>query len=94
MHKEIVKSKTPRRWMAVLLAFLAIGAVLLALFWTQLSSAETPDGVAGSPEMLQVAIAEGGTSSWDLTKDLRCEMVRVWPLPSECLFVFGGSPAR
>ncbi|SFL94660.1 hypothetical protein SAMN05444747_101397 [Variovorax sp. OV329] len=88
--KQIVTSQAPRRWMAVLLACLAVGAIALALGWTQMSSAETPAASAAAfPEMVKVAMADGG-SSWDLSKDLRCEMVRVWPLPSECLFVFGG----
>ena len=38
---EIVKSKTPRRWMAVFLVVLAVCAVALALFWTDRSNAVT-----------------------------------------------------
>ena len=68
---EIVKSNAPRRWMAVLLVILAVGAVALALFWSEQSKA-----------------AEEEDTNWS-TADLRCEMVRVWPLPAECLFVFG-----
>jgi len=73
---EIVKSKAPRRWMAVLLLMLAAAGVALALFWSEQSkAAEEPD------------------TSWS-TADLRCEMVRIWPLPAECLFVFGGEERR
>mgnify|MGYP003584269735 CR=1 FL=1 len=80
MQKELVKSKAPRRWMAVFLALLAVGAVALALLWTRESNAVPAPLVLGdSPGFMQVA-----------TQDLRCEMVRVWPLPSECLFLFGG----
>lgn len=87
--KQIVTSKAPRRWMAVLIVCLAVGAIALALLWTRMSSAETPAAAAeASGEMVKVAMTDGG--SWDLSRDLRCEMVRVWPLPSECLFVFSG----
>ena len=82
MHKELVKSKAPRRWMAVFLTLLVICGVALALMWVRSSNA------AGSEDAdLAMAWAEDG-SSWDLTQGIQCEMVRVWPLPSECLFVF------
>jgi hypothetical protein len=76
---EIVKSKAPRRWMAVFLVVLAVCAVALALLWTERSNAVTPEA-ADLAEVLGAG-------------DLKCEMVRLWPLPSECLFVFNeGTP--
>jgi len=79
---EIVKSKAPRRWMAIFLVALAIGGVALALFWTEQSKATEPDPVTASA--VQV---------WDAA-ELKCEMVRIWPLPSECLFVFNEQAPR
>ena len=70
---EIVKSKAPRRWMAVFLVFLLVCAVAIAMFWTEISNAD--ESVAAT----QVA--------WS-PAELRCETVRVWPLPPDCVFVF------
>ena len=71
---EIVKSKAPRRWMAVFLVALLVCAVAIAVFWSETSNADEAFAVA--------------TSAWD-PSTLRCEMVRVWPLPADCVFVFG-----
>ncbi|HYP71643.1 MAG TPA: hypothetical protein VEP93_12210 [Variovorax sp.] len=68
---DIVKSKAPSRWMAVFLVALLIGAVVVALFWSETSNATEAASLAWSPT------------------DLKCEMVRVWPLPADCVFVFG-----
>ena len=95
MQKELVKSKAPRRWMAVFLVVLAVGAVALALLWTRSSNAvPAPMAVGDSSGFIRVAATAQDTQAWDPTRDLRCEMVRVWPLPSECLFVFGGGAGR
>ena len=74
---EIVKSKAPRRWMLVLLVILVVGGVAFALFWSEQSSAQT--AVSGAQGFL----------AWSSPDELRCEMVRLWPLPAECIFVFG-----
>lgn len=74
---EIVKSKTPKRWMLVLLVVLLVGGVGLALFWSDQSKAQTPSSIGQS------------LVAWSGGAQLRCEMVRVWPLPAECVFVFG-----
>ena len=74
---EIVKSKAPRRWMLVLLVVLLVGGVSAALFWSEQSNAETATSVGQ------------GCTAWNPGGELRCEMVRVWPLPAECVFVFG-----
>ena len=71
---EVVKSKAPRRWMAVFLAVLLICSVAIALFWSETSNA---DEAVDAPSLV-----------WDPSA-LRCEMVRVWPLPADCVFVFG-----
>ena len=73
---EIAKSKAPRRWMLVLLVVLLVGGVAIALFWSKHSNA-------------QAAAAFGQTLvAWHTGPELRCEMVRLWPLPADCVFVF------
>ena len=74
---EIVKSKAPRRWMLVLLVVLLVGGVAIALFWSEQSNAQA------SAALGQSLVA------WSPSAELRCEMVRVWPLPAECVFVVG-----
>ena len=74
---EIVKSKAPRRWMFVLLAVLLVGGVAIALFWSEQSNAQ------GMPSLGE------GALSWNASDHLKCEMVRIWPLPADCVFVFG-----
>ena len=74
---EIVKSKAPGRWMVVLLVFLLVAGVAVALLWSDPSSAQTTATLGQS------------LLSWHTDGELRCEMVRVWPLPAECVFVFG-----
>ena len=89
MHKELVKSKAPRRWMAACLVLLAVFAMALALLWVRSSNAAGQDAASASPTgFVQVMASADEAASWDPTRDLKCEMVRVWPLPSECLFVF------
>lgn len=78
---EIVKSSAPKRWMTALLVFLAVGAVAIALFWSQTSSAGEPP--ESSSSVLDEILATSNT------EQLKCEMVRLWPLPAECQFVFG-----
>ena len=77
---EIVRTKAPARWMTAMLVVLAIGAVALALFCSQTSSAEES---LPAPSVIAEIWAAGSA------EPLRCEMVRVWPLPAECQFVFG-----
>ena len=69
---EIVKSKAPSRWMAVFLAVIFICAVAIALFWSDTSNADEAFAVV---------------SAWDPAA-LRCETVRLWSLPADCVFVF------
>lgn len=76
---EIVKSNAPRRWMTAFLVVLAVAAVAIALLWSQTSSAETASG----PSVIEEIWSAGSN------EPLKCEMVRVWPLPAECIFVFG-----
>lgn len=72
---EVVQSNAPRSWMQWLLAVLLVGGAA-GLFWSDQSRAQ--------------AMASFGQSlvTWNTGEELRCEMVRIWPLPAECVFVF------
>ena len=74
---EIVKSKAPQRWMLVLLVVLLAAGVAIALLWSRQSNAQEPASLGQ------------GLAAWNTGTELRCEMVRIWPLPAECIFVFG-----
>lgn len=91
-HEE-VRSKSPRRWMAALLVALAVGAVALALMWTKQSGARSASGMQSVPAAAKVLVKAQEPQGWSAS-DLKCEMVRLWPLPHECLFVFGGELAK
>lgn len=91
-HGE-VKSKSPRRWMAALLVALAVGAVVLALVWTTQSGAQAAADIEIAPAGLKVLAKDQVAEGWSAS-DLKCEMVRLWPLPHECLFVFSGEVAK
>ncbi|MDM0045120.1 hypothetical protein QTH91_11555 [Variovorax dokdonensis] len=75
----------PVRWMTVLLAVLVAGGAALALLW-----ADQADAQSGT----LLPDAAGILAAGPVTDSLRCEMVRIWPLPADCQFVFGPAPTR
>ena len=78
-------AKRPVRWMSMFLVALAVAGIALALLWANQADAQSFGTLI--PDAAGVLVA--GASA----EPLRCEMVRIWPLPADCQFVFG-APAR
>jgi len=82
--RAIAQSKRPIRWMGLFLVVLAVSGVMAVLFWVDTAEAQSTLFMASGRQ----PVADGPLG-WSGAEHVRCEMVRVWPLPADCQFVFG-----